>query len=185
MQISKDFTIDEDAYVEFCYKTASGRNYITVAITAVLVIIMSVVFKFAETTEQSILFGVLYAAIYVAIVLVFSRLTTKKAAKKAYNTRGINNLQVHLSFSDDGIYQSVAGAEPVKLEWAEIKKVVETKLAYFLYVSSTQAVLVCKKCIEQIDVDTIREIIKKNATAKCKLRLQENKSEIIEDNEKK
>jgi len=78
------------------------------------------------------------------------------------------------TFSDGGIYQ-VSDVGTLNLSYDKFFKVCETQMAFYAYVSSTQAVIVPKRCFESAeDVKTVRELFIKNVDKK-KLRLRDEK----------
>jgi hypothetical protein len=170
MELSKEFKIDEETYVEFCVKTANSRNYATVTITSLFIVAMSAILKFSSDLLSSILFGLVYGAIYIAIVLIFSKITTKKAAQKAYLKRGIDKYEMSVLFNSEGISQKFGEDQETKIEWERFKKILETNIAYYFYINASQAILVSKKFLESGEQSLLKKIIVENATPKCKIK---------------
>ncbi len=183
MELTKKFKIDEQTYTEFCLKTAGSRNYLTIALTAVAIIVISIVMKFSDKgTLASFGVGCIYAAIYAIIVIIFSNITTRSAAKRAFTKNNLKAYEVIYTFNENGIVQAVENGEPYTVEWAKVKKIVETKLAFHFYISSSQAIVAGKAGLLAKDIVTIREIAKAAvAGSKTRVKLLEGEPELIAD----
>ena len=183
MELKKMFRIDEPAYLEFIKITAGKRNYYTVAFTAAIIIVLSLVFQFSETSRLASLgMGAIYAAVYAVIVLVFSRFTTANAAKRSYNNRKMRRIKLILTFDENGLTQQQKGdKDSHSVEWAKFAKVTETPLSFLFYLNNSQAVVACKKGLLDTEIARIRQIISEIAPVKnpkIKLKLFELQNDL-------
>lgn len=179
MKLQKKFKIDEAAYVEFIKKTMGARNYLSVIISAFIIVVIAVAMKFGETYAKSLLIGALYAAIYAVVVLVFTQLTTVGNAKKMYAKNNFVKYKILLTFDDRGLVQQIQKDKDFVVRWSEFVKIRETKLSFIFYVNKKQAVLACKSGLEAAEVAKLREIIYENGTKNgLKLKLLPREEEL-------
>ncbi|MCL1920153.1 MAG: YcxB family protein [Kiritimatiellaeota bacterium] len=98
-------------------------------------------------------------------------LITFLRTRRAWKTNALRGVSADYTFSDAG-FRSESEAGTFNCGYDKLFKVCESKAAFYVYLSSLQAIIVPKRCFENTDdIRVLREIFVRNMDKK-KLRLR-------------
>ena len=173
MDIKVKIDLTEKEYMRFSFYHQRKEMVWAPLIFGVLCFCM-VILQLQRITNLNLVFALCVALIVGVLIFIVGSLISlvkvKNVWKSSIPLRGL----YEMTFTDGGIYQ-VSEIGTANLSYDKFYKVYETKMAFYVYVSSVQAMIVPKRCFENAeDVRTVREFFVRNVDKK-KLRLRNGK----------
>lgn len=97
--------------------------------------------------------------IVIAVVLLFilalNRNPAKRIAKRVYTSLSEDAKKLHIAVSDDGFRVGSSGSESL-LEWANVRRLVETRNVLVVFVSQHDAQILPKRAFTEGELESIR-----------------------------
>lgn len=180
MEYRKKAAISFDDYLDFNRFHAKKRLIFTpiIFIIVMLAIIVAVGLIYLGNRWYIILYNPITFLILFAggLIVLIDNAFLKSSARKMYESSSQMRSESEITINSSGISESSEFGSAT-IVWKDILKAVESKEAFYMFFSGSQAFMIQKRLLEPGESDTIKALIKQNLSpSKCRLR--EKKEEI-------
>jgi len=141
-----DFTLSRDQFIAANYQLSARPRRMASAIAATFLLILGAIFANGLPLPAAIAFFVVIIAAGVIVLFLAGPQTVRRRYGKVYDRIESLHLPVHCTFDPEGLTMETRKGR-LRLDFAKLHKIVETKGFVFLYTTPTTAQLLPKAAL--------------------------------------
>jgi hypothetical protein len=180
MEYRKKAAISFEDYLDFNRFHAKKRLIFTpiIFIIVMLAVIIAVGLIYVGSRWYAILYDpVMFLILFAGgLIVLIDNALLKSNARKIYDSSGQMRSESEITINSSGVSEASEFGSAT-IVWKDILREVETKEAFYLFFSGSNAFMVPKRLLEPGEADTIKALIKQNLSP-SKYRFREKKEEI-------
>ena len=151
-----NYKLTDEDYIEFnefhqlIHSEVGKRNLFFLKLAGPMISVLAIViFILARAEKMLIITEVIVLCIFSIVCVAQAKKIMKRGIRKMIETEGLPFAEeITLTFTEDQIIEITKGQE-VKVDYQKVENVCETETAFYIYISSIEALIIPKRVLNQ------------------------------------